>query len=515
MKVEGFKDGINGLFSLREERIPDEMPKWIYWSGRISYCLLCVFFCGLAFTGGGHYLEIGPLTPRLILFGLIGLTAIPSFFYGKKQCQPVFISLCLFLIWVAVCAVRGWNSELSMRSVLITDIKGFMWFALIPVCLAVVNSRKRFSGVLNWVLAGAMIQAILSFVLNIVFTFNPQLSVYEKLDAIMFGLISQLSGTLVRLFFDSGPYLVVALAVVVFRQARAERVKVRYVLMSCMYLNALLLSYTRSLYGAAGVAAVVSVLLAAILHRRNLKPLFSYLAVTVVVFLLFVSAQEIALCGSYFNFAIARTFGTKTSVSFTERWGRELRYSLTHIGSENDEVTSPGEDAEATASTEEPISRAEEIAAEIRQEEMLRESFMEMSSQSSDDFRQQTKDELHELIARNPIFGNGLGAYAPCRNVPPNYGLSEYFYLDTLARIGILGLVLYFMPLILTLFFLLKHLIRRKGEADIVVLEAVGVLGGLSGFLVATAFNPWMNAVLGIAWYSLAAGASGILTSEE
>ena len=71
-------------------------------------------------------------------------------------------------------------------------------------------------------------------------------------------------------------------------------------------------------------------------------------------------------------------------------------------------------------------------------------------------------------------------------------GLSEYFYLDLLAKTGIVGFLLYLLPVLYTLFIWLK-----KGTTPTKVIW----MGVLWGFLAVSFFNPYMNSSLGILFY--------------
>ena len=92
------------------------------------------------------------------------------------------------------------------------------------------------------------------------------------------------------------------------------------------------------------------------------------------------------------------------------------------------------------------------------------------------------------------LIGCGLGASAANREK----GVDEYFYLDMLARTGIVGLVLYILPFgYVVLWCLRRRSLLRECP------EGAAVVCGLCTFWVVTWFNPWMNAVLGIAWYAV------------
>ena len=86
----------------------------------------------------------------------------------------------------------------------------------------------------------------------------------------------------------------------------------------------------------------------------------------------------------------------------------------------------------------------------------------------------------------------------------------ELGYGDEAEHWGIVGLLLYLMPLLLVLL----RLVRRR-TALLTSPETGLILIGLIGFLIATYFNPWMNAVLGIAWYALTSASVWILQDRK
>ena len=105
-------------------------------------------------------------------------------------------------------------------------------------------------------------------------------------------------------------------------------------------------------------------------------------------------------------------------------------------------------------------------------------------------------DDAHDGLdhGRGGGQAHGLGAAAASRDS----GVDEYFYLDMLARTGIVGLLLYILPFGYVVVWCLRRrsLLRECPEGAAVVC-------GLCTFWIVTWFNPWMNAVLGIAWYAV------------
>ena len=431
---------------------------------QLSFGVLCLFLLECSITGGGRYWEVGPVSVRILLGGLAAVLALPELFrhLGAYLKKPSIWLTLIFVVWLAFCAWLGIRSNNRM-DVLITDVKGFMWLFLIPVFVAVVRSRDRLRTLLSWVLAGAVIQAALILAVNaaVVLSDNPE-PLCRWLTARSVGLVDIVSNKLVRVFFKSSPYMIVGCVVVLFRQARAPKLRWRYVLAVALLFNALLLSYTRSLYGALGLTAVLSITAVLILCPAGRKRVLAFLLAAVVCFGVLVTVQEFVLEGSYLSFAVSRTIGQEVPTS----WASQLRGRIRG-----------------------DISDDKPNDAEMDRQR----SYIEVT-EKSDRFRQETQDGLKDCIRRSPIIGCGLGAAAASRDS----GVDEYFYLDMLARTGIVGLVLYILPFgYVVLWCLRRRSLLRECP------EGAAVVCGLCTFWVVTWFNPWMNAVLGIAWYAV------------
>lgn len=431
---------------------------------QLSFGVLCLFLLECSITGGGRYWEVGPVSVRILLGALAAVLALPELFrhLGAYLKKPSIWLTLIFVAWLAFCAWLGIRSNNRM-DVLITDVKGFMWLFLIPVFVAVVRSRDRLRTLLSWVLAGAVIQAALILAVNaaVVLSDNPE-PLCRWLTAHSIGLVDIVSNKLVRVFFKSSPYMIVGCVVVLFRQARAPKLRWRYVLVVSLLLCALLLSFTRSLYGALGLTAVLSITTVLILCPAGRKRVLAFLLAAVVCFGVLVTVQEFALEGSYLSFAVSRTIGQEVPTS----WASQLRGRIRG-----------------------DISDDKPNDAEMDRQR----SYIEVT-EKSDQFRQETQDGLKDCIRRSPIIGCGLGAAAASRDS----GVDEYFYLDMLARTGIVGLLLYMLPFgYVVLWCLRRRSLLRECP------EGAAVVCGLCTFWVVTWFNPWMNAVLGIAWYAV------------
>lgn len=453
----------------------------------VSYVLVCLFLFDCSVFGGGHYLSVGPLTPRILIGFLAAVLALPKLLKNWKTYlkKPVIWTTAAFAVYLGICLVRGIQAG-NRTNVIVSDIKGFMWLFLVPVLLVAVNSRKRFDRLLDVVLVGGLVQSLIVFAVNIYCTvvYHGVNDLHDPVKIIQLGTVSIISGNIYRIFMRSVPYLVAASAIAIFKQAQQKKLCFRYVCCIAVYLNALLLSFTRSVYGCAAVVAVCSVILLFVFYRKNWKQHLKFLGAAAGLTVALVFVLEFAFSASYFNFALSRTLGIepRTSVAVS------LRVSVDQLLDKYD--------ISDTLDREDDFDPSEELEQQ--------QGYLDIT-EKSDALRAKTVSELKALIRRNPIFGNGLGASAPSRED----GLDEYFYLDVLARMGVVGLILYILPFGYVLWVCLRNRAMLFRHPD-----ACAVLCGMVGFWVITWFNPWMNAVLGIAWYAVSTVIPELLKSD-
>lgn len=453
----------------------------------IGFLSLCFFFFDCSLTGGGHYLAVGPLTPRFAAAFVALACSIPVILKSIRKYvnNPIVLMVVAFAVYLIICAVRGYLAKNRMN-VLISDIKGFAWLFMVPVVMAILNSKERFRCILNCVIAGSVLQACFVLTVNAVCTVVPEgiKIFYQPVNDALIGTVSSVSKNVFRIFMKSSPYMVFSCGVLVYRQVFCKKIKLKYILMVAIYLNALLLSFTRSVYGCVFVVLVCVLLAVVILRRNAIFRCLKFLLIAGAVTLCLVVIQEFLLGGNYINFAISRTFGTEVAKSPIVEFRGEI-------------LDKYEENSDSDAHRNHAVSSDSEIWGQ--------EHYIDLT-EKSDNIRAQTKKELIAIICQNPVFGSGLGASAPSRES----GLDEYFYLDVLARMGIVGLILYVLPFVYILI-----LCARKRNGITAFTDGTCALCGMMGFWAVTWFNPWMNAVLGIACYALCTAIPQHLTETE
>lgn len=439
-----------------------ERPKLYDICGKIGMICLCLFLFDCAATGSGRYLTVGPLTPRIILAVLIVLAAaIPFFGSIERQIRnPVNWLVLIFMFYMIFEVFRG-QAFGNNQSVLISDVKGFIYMLLIPSLPVIVTDNKRVRVAAEAVIAGCFVQALFCVASNVFLSgFAPDFyeTYVEGIWAVNWGTILPCEYGAYRVFCKSSIYLAAACAILLGRIVRAEKplAVIGWGALFLLDAEALMLTYTRSIYLTTGIVFILT--LALCLFTAPAGRTLARTAVLIVLFLLITYGQELALKQGIFQYACARCFN----------FDLEANIHIPHTWTEG-------------------------------------EVDMKEITANSNETREATVNGLKEIIREYPLIGRGLGATSDARD-----GADEYFYLDMLARMGIIGLTLYILPVLLALLRAARR--RRALKADP---ETGFIVIGLIGFLIATYFNPWMNAALGIAWYALTIAAVWTLKKEK
>lgn len=440
-------------------------------------------------TGSGRYIEFYYISPRM-LFGFLSLLLIlPNLFknFSVLLRNPIFLSLLIFLLYTAICAVRGYLAE-NLMSVWRSDITGFLWLYLVPVAMLTVRTESRLNKVLGCVTAGVVCQILIVFFLNAVCALIPSgfSMLYYPVFEIGIGFLHPLTNDMTRIFLKSSPYMVFACSIAVFQQLRHKRLNWFYIAVISSCLFACLLSFTRSLYGCIFVIVIMTLLVLLLFYRKQWRRWLACVLIAAVGFCCLTFAMERVFCANYTSFAMHRTFGT----AYVEDPGSPPLLTIT--------LVKPGEPTDPN--TTPPPTEPDKPITPPPDKDSVLESY-ELQNKQSAYIRKATLADLTTLIRNNPIFGNGLGAASAYRNGP-----DEYFYLDVLARMGIVGLILYIAPFLLVLIDCFR---RRTTLVKLPLTFAL--ICGMCGFWAITYFNPWMNAALGIAMYALYCAIPGLL----
>ena len=428
-------------------------PTLLARSEKAATGILFAMMAGCCIFGSGRVLSIGDVGLRTLLLAALLAVSLPLILRQWRQlAKNRYIQLmALFFLWLAVNTVIGFARGNDLE-LLLTDLKGFAYFVFLIPALCVLNSRKRIVGLTKLILYSSGVLAILHIATFIAYLIDPFQAEWFLQDFLQshLGWLDKINFTMTRLFFRSVVYLICGCGFALYFYVFEEK-KLRYPLLAGLCFFAILLSYTRSIYLGVAIAALLCIV--CILLRGNTaqrKRLMSFAALALALFLLITVVFSLTQEEDYLGFAFDRVF------------------SLEHAPSENAQRTLSVHPLLASTSLEDYLQ----------------------SSKESDLLRAQTMEEMIAKFWDSPLFGSGLGIHWAVR--AETGGISEYFYLDLLAKTGIIGFGLYLSPILYTLFLWLKK------DTDPTKMIWMNVL---FGFLAVSYFNPYMNSSLGILFY--------------
>lgn len=446
-----------------------DKAKIVRLSDKIAIALLCVLMVDIGIFGAGKVVFVGPLSFRHTLLLLLSVASVPVMLAKWKELarSPFMWLLFVFFGWVAVSAVIGFANG-HRTSLIITDIKGFTFFVFLPIFLCVLRTRKRVHLVMKVLVASSAVLALIAISCLVVYLVDrPTMTAFSAYGyAIQFSRIGSITAKIPRLYFMSGLYMLCGCAFGIYFQVveRGRKYGWLYSVVTGLCLFALLVSYTRSVYLAIVVAAAVAVLSMFIgSDLQGRKKLMIHVVAAACVCLCLIGVFSLVAKTNYLSYAFSRT-----SVSFEQT---------------TPSVTKPPE----TAPTEET-----EPTTELSEEEYWKQSYNKETA-ASDALRLTTTEELWVNIRKSPIIGLGLGAEIPSR---PD-GLNEYIYLDVWSKMGVVGLVLYFLPLL----WIILRIAKTKEDDLANRREKCAWVAVLLGFMAYSYFNPYMNGSMGVIFY--------------
>ena len=450
---------------------------WMDRCEKLVMVLLCVLMADCALGGAGRIITVGPLGFRMILVGLVMIAGIPVMIRDFKKLigSKTLWVFAGFAIWLILQTIRGIAGGNDM-GILIADLKGFSYFVVMLPAICVLNSRARIRMLMKTMLWASAVLAVITLIATCLYKWNYELFMWLRLwdyEEQWLQLSMIIERKVPRLFFKSTNYFLAGCAFSVFFYVTQKGEKLwKYPALTGLFLFALLMSYTRAVYLAACIAAVVLVLVFQFCgDRKSGIRMWKHLGVAVLVFIVITGGLSAMMDTNYMEHGIRRVVATF-------------------------------EDEEASASVPEvPVKTAAPQTAQVvrlsnvtfsPEELEQEENYAEAMTHDSDEIRETTLEEMNSYIRSAPLFGHGLGKAITCRRD----GLSEYHYHNLLVKTGVVGLVLYLMPVLWMVAELMK---KKTSKPDKLILGSW--LAVLLGFLGFSYYNPYMNASLGILFY--------------
>lgn len=424
------------------------------WVDKISYWAVVLYVLDVVCLGTGDITKIGGISTRMLFLGIAFITSIPFLIRNYKSYwkNKGVVLIGIFLCAVVISGIYGVLSDNNM-SILIGDIKGYLnIFILIPM-MCTLRDKERVIKLLKIVIWAVVLQCFVSIFLCYMEMYPKPLSdfIYKLVNKKGLGILTGITTRSARVFLYSGSRMSVLCLLLAFSFWLLERRRVvlRYFQMTACLVLAFF-SYGRAIYLGLAVVLVLLLLVIAIRYREYLSEMIKKCLCVLLLTGVVLSVIGLTQQTNLFKAAIDRCI----------------------VAVMSDTIEQP--DVADSVDMNIGNLKAEVDSIEIREE------------------REAT---ALENFKKSPIWGHGLGVVNDSDNET-----IEYFYLDLLTKMGIIGLVLFLLPVIWAFYTIIKEKNNYSEDQRLLSL-ACGF--GLLFLMIISYFNPCMNTSWGLMVYGL------------
>lgn len=430
----------------------------------IIYIAVICYFLDIIVLGGGDLTRIFGISSKMISFAVAVLLSGVMILLDLKNyiTNKTLLAVAGFMIIVVINAARGIlvGDNISM-AILLSDVKGFLNFLMVIPMVYILNSKERvvklakICTVVLTVLAGIVI--LLCFYRK--YPESIQHMLYNFLSENTICGIAGLTRNTVRVFFHTASRLFFCGFLFALGFSILEKKKTGWMVSMVLQVLAIILSFTRSIYLGLFLAAVALAVIVFFFCKEEFENFCKRVAVMCIAVVCATVVISVIQGENVFAVAINRCI-----------------LGITTESPGGDATEDPGE----TEDTEENILGNLE------------------SEQANLTIRQIRTETALKNISKNPILGNGLGTIND-----PNGDLIEYFYLDLLSKVGIVGFLIFLLPFAIASYFIWKNMaVYDRGQKII----ALCVWSMVVYLLIISYFNPCMNTTTGLSIYSMLLG---------
>lgn len=432
----------------------------------ITYISLVLYMFDVVLLGTGELTKSFGIQSRMIFFGISVLAAVVLILLDLKKYlnNKYLISVLVFMVVIFIAAIRGFVGKQN-TTILLSDFKGFLNFLIVFPMMAVLYKKNR---VISFLKMLSLSLGVVS-VLGIILAFYLQLPLemrrgaYDFFDGYNICMITELTGKVTRIFFNSGSRLFFAgfALSIVFSLIENKR-KIIWIFIASLDIFGVFISYTRSGYLAFVIGIFAFVVLILLFYRDFFK--------TLAIRACFVGGIVVVLIGMV---------SVAEKVNLVDVAINRCLFAGAEIEDTNTNVEKPS-DNKNDKNNKNDKSELTNKKAEIQNLAI----------------REQRKTLALENIKKHPLFGGGLGVSNDI-----NDGFIEYFYLDILSKIGFIGFIIFIIPFLFSVFdtIILRDVFCKEQR----LLALAAQLGCLFVFVISY-FNPCLNSSVGLFMYSLA-----------
>lgn len=432
----------------------------------ITYISLVLYMFDVVLLGTGELTKSFGIQSRMIFFGISVLAAVVLILLDLKKYlnNKYLISVLVFMVIIFIAAIRGFVGKQN-TTILLSDFKGFLNFLIVFPMMAVMYKKNRVISFLKMLCGSLGVVSVLGIILAFYLQMPLEMrrGAYDFFDGYNICMITELTGKVTRIFFNSGSRLFFAgfALSIVFSLIENKR-KIIWIFIAALDIFGVFISYTRSGYLAFVIGIFAFVVLILLFYRDFFK--------TLAIRACFVGGIVVVLIGMV---------SVAEKVNLVDVAINRCLFAGAEIEDTNTNVEKPS-DNKNDKNNKNDKSELTNKKAEIQNLAI----------------REQRKTLALGNIKKHPLFGGGLGVSNDI-----NDGFIEYFYLDILSKIGFIGFIIFIIPFLFSVFdtIILRDVFCKEQR----LLALAAQLGCLFVFVISY-FNPCLNSSVGLFMYSLA-----------
>lgn len=430
----------------------------------ITYISLVLYMFDVVLLGTGELTKSFGIQSRMIFFGISVLAAVVLILLDLKKYlnNKYLISVLVFMVVIFIAAIRGFVGKQN-TTIFLSDFKGFLNFLIVFPMMAVMYKKNRVISFLKMLCLSLGVVSVLGIILAFYLQMPLEIRhwAYDFFDGYNICMITELTGRVTRIFFNSGSRLFFAgfALSIVFSLIENKR-KIIWIFIASLDIFGVFISYTRSGYLAFAIGIFAFVVLILLFYRDFFKPLAIRACFVAGIVVVLIGTVSVAEKANLVDVAINRCLFA----------GAEIEDNDTNVDKPSDNKNDKN-------------NKNDKLTNEKAEIQNLA-------------IREQRKTLAIENIKKHPFLGGGLGVSNDI-----NDGFIEYFYLDILSKIGFIGFIIFIIPFLFSVFdtIILRDIFCEEQR----LLALAAQLGCLFVFVISY-FNPCLNSSVGLFMYSLA-----------
>lgn len=430
----------------------------------ITYISLVLYMFDVVLLGTGELTKSFGIQSRMIFFGISVLAAVVLILLDLKKYlnNKYLISVLVFMVVIFIAAIRGFVGKQN-TTILLSDFKGFLSFLIVFPMMAVMYKKNRVISFLKMLCLSLGVVSVLGIILAFYLQMPLEIRhwAYDFFDGYNICMITELTGRVTRIFFNSGSRLFFAgfALSIVFSLIENKR-KIIWIFIASLDIFGVFISYTRSGYLAFAIGIFAFVVLILLFYRDFFKPLAIRACFVAGIVVVLIGTVSVAEKANLVDVAINRCLFA----------GAEIEDNDTNVDKPSDNKNDKN-------------NKNDKLTNEKAEIQNLA-------------IREQRKTLAIENIKKHQFLGGGLGVSNDI-----NDGFIEYFYLDILSKIGFIGFIIFIIPFLFSVFdtIILRDIFCEEQR----LLALAAQLGCLFVFVISY-FNPCLNSSVGLFMYSLA-----------